>query len=157
MLPEKNFTNRVFNEEYETLELVEDGETLYDDHDKEPKIGDLVYVNMFDSLFTLTFVERHENMIHGNKFTYKLNCKKYQVTTTENIDITQTGNNDKQDILDTINAIDDDKKDQVSNALDYDVDETGFEPTNNDPFANDNVQNDAKDIRDGDGDQFGDW
>ena len=152
----KEFHERVFDEEYDLLEHVEDGVEVYDDHDKEPKIGDLVYVKMFDSLFTLTFIERHENMVHGNKFTYKLNCKKYQVTESENIDIVEVGS-DKQDIIDTINAIDDDKKQKVADALTYDVDETGYEPNNTDDFANDNVAHEAKKIRDEESDIFGDW
>ena len=110
--------------------------------------------------FEITFVERHENMIHGNKFTYKINRKKYQVTTSETIDITQTGedyDDAKKDIIDTINKIDDDVKDRVEDDVNSDSTQTGFEVKNTDEFINDNTADEAKDIRYEDGDNLGDW
>ena len=105
-----------------------------------PHPGDLIYVPMVTSLFEITWVEDHENMVYGHRSFYKVTSKKYNPRKSDVIelpdeDITGAPSGedpdileDRQEIIDTVNEIMQHSNDEVDN-IKIDPDETGFDPT----------------------------
>ena len=135
-----------------------------------PKISDLVWLPIWNSMFEITYIEDNEGMFNGFRGWWKLICKKYKVHESNTIDITQTGigetvdeeAEDIADIVAKINSVVEDDKDRIQNATDTDVDATGYEPDRTDNILNDDVAVDSPDdIEDdgeeSDGDLFSNW
>ncbi len=116
----------------------------------QPRISDLVFVPLWDTLFEVTYVADEESMIGGFRAFFKLICKKYEVNQSDTIDIVDEDGSESQSGVinkidsDILSAIDNDAKQVVEDATDIDTTQTGFEANPNDDIVNDDIA-DARD------------
>ena len=133
-----------------------------------PKIADLIYVPMWNSLFKVDHVEDNENLMNGFRGMWKLECSKYKIDGNETIDIDKVNNSasqvnaeNTQEIVDAINEIDDNELARIEEATETNVGETGFGENKKDEVINDNVAVETQTLRDdtedGGSDIFSDW
>lgn len=135
----------------------------YDTNETKPKIADLIWVPFWNSLFKISFVEDQENKISQFNSAYKLVMKKYHPSTSEIIDISETGIGNPLETgatidieeINKINAIDDVNENNQN--VEMDPDESGFDPLNTD-ILNDDIKRDADELTNTDPDDiFESW
>jgi len=101
------------------------------DDDIIPSISDLIYVEMWNSIFEITFVEDQENKVLGRQISYKLICKKHSPSVHETIDT-------------DVDVIDDIANDST--------DTQEFPPDREEININDTFEDEASEITSDDGD-----
>ena len=142
--------------------MVDNDNDLNDNTTTRPKIGDLVYIPFWNSLFELSFVEDKENMMLGKSF-WKMICKKYVANVNEKIDLEGTGISTASDvdaeniddIINEIKQVDDNEREKREDIV-VDEDETGFDPESTE-VLNDDIQDKASTDKSDSSDFFGDW
>ncbi len=123
-----------------------------------PKISDLVYFPMYDSLFEVSFVEDDEKLVLGHRAFWKIICKKYKVDLNENIDVGSTGmgqpldpgaQGNLADLISILDGIDDSERSKLIDIyMGYGetgtTGETAHDPKDTE-IKNDDIQKDAAD------------